>query len=245
MLEAHPSSCLDINSFMDDRTLDALLEFFAQFVTEHKRDRMAEVLAERTRHITVVVEDILKPHNASAVVRSCDCYGVQDFHVVENRYEYDVNPAVTRGASKWVDLVRYRKQDGLNNTEVCFNRLRSEGYTIYATTPHTNSTLLPDVDVTDKVALVFGNELEGVSDYALEHADRALAIPMYGFTESFNLSVSAAICLYDLTRKLRASSQSWQLTEREQKEITLRWYKKIVKHAETMQKDFLSGLPVA
>ena len=227
---------------MDDRTLDALLGFFSQFVTEHKRDRMAEVLAERTRHITVVVEDILKPHNASAVVRSCDCFGVQDFHVVENRYDYDINPAVTRGASKWVDLIRYRRQAGVNNTEICFNRLKQEGYTIYATTPHTNSTLLPDVDVTEKVALVFGNELEGVSDYALEHADRSLTIPMYGFTESFNLSVSAAICLYDLTRKLRASQEGWHLSERQKREITLRWYKKAIKHADTMQRDFLAGL---
>lgn len=227
---------------MDDRTLDALLEFFAQFVTEHKRDRMEEVLQERTRHITVVVEDILKPHNASAVVRSCDCYGVQDFHVVENRYDYDVNPAVTRGASKWVDLIRYRKQKGVNNTQICFQRLQEAGYTIYATTPHTDGTLLPDVDVSEKLALVFGNELEGVSDYALQQADRTLAIPMYGFTESFNLSVSAAICLYDLTRKLRASQVTWQLSDREKREITLRWYKRVVKHADTLQQEFLAGL---
>ena len=112
---------------MDDRTLDALLGFFSQFVTAHKRDRMREVLATRTKHITVVVEDILKPHNASAVVRSCDCFGVQDFHVVENRYDYDINPAVTRGASKWVDLIRYRRQEGVNNTEVCFKPIKTGG----------------------------------------------------------------------------------------------------------------------
>ena len=96
--------------------------------------------------------------------------------------------------------------------------------------------------MTDKVALVFGNELEGVSDYALEHADRSLSIPMVGFTESFNLSVSAAICLYDLTRKLRTSQVEWHLSERQQREITLRWYKKAIKHADTMQRDFLAGL---
>ncbi len=223
---------------MDDRTLEALIDYFAQFVTEHKRSRMEEVLAQRTRHIAVVVEDILKPHNASAVVRSCDCFGVQDFHVVENRYEYDVNPSVSRGASKWVDVIRYRQPE-VNNTETCFGWLKERGYTIYATTPHGDSMQLPEVGVGGKVALLFGNELEGASEYALQYADRRLAIPMYGFTESFNLSVSAAICLYDLTCKLRASGVDWRLSDREVKEIKLRWYKRLVKHAERLQEQFL------
>ena len=229
---------------LDDRHLAMAIKYFSQFVTDHKRTRMEQVLAGRTRHITVVLEDILKPHNASAVVRSCDCFGVQDLHVVENRYKYDVNPSVTRGASKWVDLIRYNKPE-FNNTQTCFERLREEGYRIYTTTPHTDSTELPDVVVDGKVALVFGNELEGASEFALGQADRTLAIPMHGFTESFNLSVSAAICLYDLTSKLHRSGVDWRLGDRQQQELRLKWYKRVVKHAETMQAEFFAQLEEA
>ena len=218
------------------------LAFLGGYVTEHKRRRMDEVLAQRTRRVTVVLEDIVKPHNASAVVRTCDCFGVQDLHIVENRYDYDVNPCVTRGASKWIDLLRYR-QEGRNNTEICYEHLRSQGYRIYATSPHADSTDLCSIDVTDKVALVFGNELEGVSDYAMAQADCTVAIPMYGFTESFNLSVSAAICLYELSQRLRDSTVEWQLSDAEKDELKLKWYRQIVSNADAMERLFHERQP--
>lgn len=208
-----------------DPSLDEKLAFFAPLVTESKRKLIDEVLESRTRHLSVGLEDIYQPQNASAVLRTCDCFGVQDVHVIEKRNEYTLNPDVALGSQKWTDLHRYRNEE--DATVACIEAVRSKGYRIVATTP-----VEPDHDpesfpLEEPACLFFGTELEGLSETVLEAADERLVIPMYGFTQSFNISVSAAILLYRLTERLRGSNISWQLSETEKKELRLKWYRKV------------------
>jgi tRNA (guanosine-2'-O-)-methyltransferase len=217
----------------------ALLNYLASFVSDHKRELFNKHVQCRTRHITVAVENVFQPQNASAVLRTCDCFGVQDVHVIENNNEYVVNPDVALGASKWLNLHRYSKEE--NNTVECINALKAKGYKVIATTPHTNDVTLDELPIDGKIALLFGTEKEGLSDLAMEHADGFMRIPMYGFTESFNISVSAAIILHHLTEKLRASDINWQLSEQEVLDIKMDWVRSVVKHADKYEAEFLEG----
>ncbi|MGD1844348.1 MAG: TrmH family RNA methyltransferase [Salibacteraceae bacterium] len=204
-----------------DQQQVALLAHLLSYVSENRRARFDAIIPHRTRHLTVVLENIYQPHNASAVIRTADCLGIQDVHVVENSNEYTLNPGVSLGASNWVDLHRYN--EGEDNTRTCLTELKNQGYRILATSPHKNSVAPEDLDLDTKTALVFGKEKEGLSDLAFDLADGYLAIPMYGFTESYNISVSAAICLYTLVQRLHRSEVHWELTPQEQTEIMLNW----------------------
>ena len=193
--------------------------------------------------MTVVLEDIFQPHNASAVVRSCDCFGVQDLHVIENKFEYEVNPKVVMGASKWIDIHKYGSElDVTNHTKSTLQSLKKQGYRIVATTPHTNDVSLDEFDVSTPFALVFGTEYEGISDIVKEEADEFLKIPMYGFTESFNISVSAALCMQHLAFKMRNEKVDFGLTKEEKEVLLLRWYKKIVTSSEQLELVYKAGL---
>jgi len=215
---------------------------FAQFISDHKKTFLEKVLEQRTRHLTVVLEDIYQSQNASAVVRTCECMGLQDIHVVESKSAYSVNKKVIKGANKWIDLVRYKAKDA-NNIEECFKNLKSKGYRILVTAPDVDGTSIDDISPDDQpMALVMGNELEGASKYALKHADTKVSIPMYGFTESLNISVSAAICLNTLVPKLRHSNVNWRLSEAEKEFIRLQWYRKIVWRSEIIEKEFLRSI---
>ncbi|MEQ8424621.1 MAG: RNA methyltransferase, partial [Cyclobacteriaceae bacterium] len=163
-----------------------------QYVTDHKKAFIEEVLSQRTRHATLVLEDIYQSQNASAVFRTAECLGIQDIHLIENVGNYTVNKRVLKGADKWLSIFKYNKE--INNTMACFKELKSRGYKILATSPAAALTL-EEIDVTSKIAIVLGNELHGLSDEARDQADFQVRIPMYGFTESLNLSVSAAICV--------------------------------------------------
>ena len=211
--------------------------FLGEYVSEHKRELIEQVLERRTRFLAVVLEDIYQPHNASAVVRSCDCYGVQDLFVIEGRNEYKVNPYVVRGSSKWVDIHKF--SENIDNSATCIDDLRARGYKLVGTSPGKGAISLPEFDLTQKTALFFGTEETGLKDETLSKMDEVIHIPMQGFTESFNISVSAAICLYDLTNKMHTSDLDWQLNEEEKEEIRLEWYKKVVRSSESLEKEFL------
>ena len=200
----------------------AYLEFLSQFISEERKVRFEEVLANRTRHITVVLEDIFQPHNASAVLRSCDLTGVQNVHIIENNFTYDINPDVVMGSNKWLDVRRYNELDF--NTPIVLEQLKAKGYQIVATCPHRDNFTPETLPLDQPVALVFGTEKTGITDYVMEHADRFVRIPMVGFTESFNISVSAALLVYTLTRRLHESTDiDWHLSAEEKDEIRLEW----------------------
>ena len=223
---------------MEPSTRLALTEHLRAFATEARWDKIEEVVKKRTRHITVVVEDIYQPHNASAVLRSCDGFGIQDVHIIENTNHFDASSQVTIGADQWLTLHRYKEKNA-NNTEACFRRLKENGYRVVATTPHENDTNLNDLPIDDKTALVFGTELDGISERAKDLADGFVKIPMAGFSESFNISVSAAVCLYNVTRRLRASDVNWRLSDQEMEELKYTWLKKSIKAGEQLEKAFL------
>lgn len=215
-----------------------LIEYLSGFISDNRRQKFEDVIKWRTRHITVILEDIYQPHNASAVLRSCDCFGIQDIHVIENRNKYNVNPDVALGSPKWLNLIKYNK--GENNTLTCINTLKEKGYRIVATTPHKDDCNIEDLKIDGKLALMFGTELEGISDLAREHADEFVKIPMFGFTESFNISVSAAICLHTLVGKLHASNINWHLNDEEKSEVLLKWLRSSINKADMIEREFYS-----
>jgi tRNA (guanosine-2'-O-)-methyltransferase len=216
-----------------------LFNHLAQFVSEHKKNFVDKVLDQRTRYVTIVMEDIYQSQNASAVVRTCECMGLQDIHIVENTAKYQLNIRVLKGANKWINLERYRAK-GVNNTEACFARLKSNGYKILLADPAETGKSIHDVDVHEsKLAIVFGNELRGASDYAVTHCDDTVRIPLYGFTESLNISVSAAICLNTILSKLRSTETNIYLKQDEKDAIRLDWYRKIVRRSDIVEREFL------
>jgi tRNA (guanosine-2'-O-)-methyltransferase len=225
---------------MDRQAKRQFLDFLYTFITQNKREHFERVVCERTKYITVVLEDIFQPHNASAVLRSCDVFGVQDVHIIENNNEYRVNPDVALGSSKWLNLLRYNKEEF--NTPACLEKLKSEGYRIVATTPHRDDVTIYDLPLEKgKVALLFGTEYEGLTKEAIELADEYVMIPMFGFTESLNISVSAAIFLFQLTNRLRLSGIPWKLSEDEQLSIKIQWAKNVVRNPELLEKQFLKN----
>jgi len=203
-----------------------LLAYLEGYLTENRKQRFLEVLSKRTNFLTVAIEDVYQLHNTSAVVRSCDSFGIQTVHVIEERYEKRLDKNISMGAQKWVDVRQYP------STEACIASLRQLGYRIVATTPHDASYTLNSFEPKEKTALFFGTEWNGLTNMAKQEADGFLHVPMVGFSESLNVSVSAAIVLQALTTRLRESKIPWQLTEDEKLDKRLDWTKKSIKNVE-------------
>jgi tRNA (guanosine-2'-O-)-methyltransferase len=217
----------------------ALMDHLGSFITDHKKQVVDSVLALRSDHLVAVIEDIYQSQNASAVIRTCDCVGMQSVYIVENHNEYIVNPDVALGASKWVDIYRFNENEG-SNTLSCFTHLRNNGYRLVGATIDKAANSIFDIDITPKTAIVFGNELRGLSREAVENVDECAHIPMFGFTESFNISVSAAISLYPLYQKIRADTNiDWRLSSDKIRETKLNWFRKIVSRSEVIESEFL------
>ena len=200
-----------------------LLDYLEGFITPERKARFLDILEERTNYITVAIEDVYQMHNTSAVVRSCDVFGVQQAHLIESKFGKRLDKDIAMGAQQWVDLYRYK------TTTDCIDTLRQKGYKIVATTPHGDNCSLTNFKLDGKSALFFGTERDGLSNEVLEKADSFLKIPMVGFTESLNISVSAAIILHTLTSQLRKENINWRLTEDEKLEKRLDWTKKSVR----------------
>jgi tRNA (guanosine-2'-O-)-methyltransferase len=216
---------------------EKLVRYLSQFVIDERFDLFMKVLENRTRYLTVVLEDIYQTQNASAVLRTCECFGLQDVHIIENQNPFKVNAGVTLGSTKWVNLHRYKSHQ--NNTPDALAALKSKGYRIVATIPDANAVSLDDFDLAKgKTALVFGSEKPGISSQVESLADEFLTIPMVGFTESLNISVSAATILYQLTNRLRKSDIEWQLTAEEKNEVLLNWMRRHIKRCELIEKRF-------
>lgn len=223
----------------DPASIPGLLEHLAQYVTPRKQARIDAVLPWRTRYISVVLEDIYQTQNASAVIRSCDLFGIQQLEVIESRNRFKVNKAVVQGASKWIDIRRH-KGAGPAPTMACMDGLTKRGYRLAALTPEKADCSLGDLPLDKPIALLFGGEEAGLSEAALGTADMRVAIPMVGFTRSFNLSVSVALVLQDVTRRLRTSSINWRLTNDEALELKLLWYQKSASNGSALARQYLA-----
>lgn len=211
-----------------------LLEYLETHLTENRRNRFNQVLKQRTKHFTVATEDVYQLHNTSAVIRSCDVFGIQEVNIVEEINSKRIDREIAMGAQKWVDLNRY------HTVKSCISDLKQKGYQIVATTPHAEGCDLIDFDISKKSCFFFGRETEGLSQQVLDEADCFLKIPMVGFTESLNISVSAAIILQHVTAQLRKSTITWQLTEQELIEKRFDWLKKTLKNYDTILDNYNS-----
>lgn len=229
-----------MSNFIDELEYKVqLCEFFRSIKLEKRNDLMDRVLADRTRYISVALENIYQPHNASAVLRSCDCFGIQDVHIIENSYEYELNPHVSLGASQWLNLKRYNSLE--NNTAECIESLKREGYRIVATSPDSKAVTIHDFDVSKgKFALLFGTEKFGLTPEACSMADELIRIPMYGFTESFNISVSVSLCLFHFTERIRTEKINWQLSREDQLDISLQWFRNTTTNSEAIERKFFN-----
>jgi len=223
---------------LDPHIEEAFIAQLTELLTPEKRERMERVIELRTSCIQVVLEDIFQPHNASAVMRSCECFGVQNLHVIENRNKYVLNREVTMGSSKWIQLHRYREEDGRNSSR-CINALREQGCRIVATSLDPSSIPLDKLPLDQKTALCFGTEEDGLSETILKEADMHVHIPMFGFTQSFNISVSAALCLYDLRKRLPDYMENWQLAGPEKRQAQLLWLRNSVRNFDIQERVFL------
>ena len=220
---------------------EALLRELYKIITPEKVEKFEQIAALRTRHLTVVVENLYQEHNASAVMRSCDCFGIQDLHVIEKGNTFNVNREIAMGAGKWVDNHHY--VDKLYPTKKCINTLKEKGYRIIATTPHTDDIEIQDLNVDQPMALLFGTEQSGLSETALDMSDEFVKIPMYGFTESFNISVSAALSMMTIRQKLEQTEElDWLLSKEDQTELKIKWCKNILKNPEIVEQDLLRRL---
>ncbi|MCP4181098.1 MAG: RNA methyltransferase [bacterium] len=211
------------------------IEFLTDFVTKERLFKIDKILAQRTEYLTVVLEDIYHSHNASAVIRTCECFGIQNMYTIENVRQHRVNKCVTQGAGKWVTLNRYTNAE--NNTENCIRHLKKRGYKIVATSLREGVSVTPDeLPVDNKLALCFGTEELGLSDTLHDMADYFIKIPMVGFTQSFNISVSAALILQILTGKLQNTEIDWHLGEKENLNIRLTWIKNSIRNVDAILK---------
>ncbi len=212
-----------------------IIQNLSKMVSEKRLETFVNVINNRTRYLCLVLEDLFQSHNASAVLRSCDCFGIQDVHVIENNFEFKENPDVSLGSSQWLTKFKYNSFE--NNSLEAIKYLKNQNYRIIATSPHANDVNLNDLNLENgKMALFFGAELPGLSQVVMENADEFVKIPMYGFTESFNISVSAAICLYDIVERLKKSQIKWQLTEEEKENLLAEWLKISVRDSENILK---------
>lgn len=223
---------LKSEEFKDYALTPGLIEYLKSFVNAGKLERINEVLSQRTNKFTVLLEEVFKLQNVGAIIRTCDCFGLQNLHFIESETKFKVSLKTTQGSAKWVDVNPY------DSTKVACETLKNKGYKLVATTPHTDMSI-DDLPVDEPLALMFGNEKEGLSDEAFEMADYKVKIPMYGFTESFNISVSAALCLNTLSTKVRKlAPESWTLDEDEKKIIEAAWVCKSLDRFDTIAKTF-------
>jgi|SRR5690554_249376 len=212
---------------------EAYLKYLEEFITENRKMRIEEVLKYRTKHFCIALEDVYQLHNTSAVMRSCEVFGIQDLHVIEERYGKKIDKEIAMGAEKWVDIHRH------GNHQSCIEHLRKNGYQIVATTPHIEANYLENFDIQKPAALFFGTEKTGLSEEVMQQADSFLKIPMVGFTESLNISVSAAIIIQNLTNRLRNSEINWELTSEEILNKKIDWTRNSIKDIEFITEQYL------
>ncbi len=214
----------------DKESLDALcsgrttewlygsIDYLRNFITGQRFDTICSTLDMRTRYMTVCLENTFHPQNASALVRTCEAFGIQDIYTIETLCAFTPNLHIVKGTDKWVDIRR------CGSTARALDTLHDKGYRIVATTPHRGDCTPEQFDVSaGPFALVFGTEHAGISDEVIRRADSFIRIPMCGFVESLNVSASASVLLYNLSSALRSSGAEWRLSDRERAELLFRW----------------------
>ena len=217
------------------KTNQEIYDYLQQFLTNERLSKIEHFSKESSDFVLPVMEDVYQFRNAAAIVRSVEACGFHHVVALEEENVFNPNLKVTKGAETWVQVEK------MPNNLDSLKEIRSRGYRILAVSPEKNATMLPDYEVKEPIALVFGTELEGVSDEILDFADETLAIPMFGFTKSFNVSVAAAICMYELKQKLMKSGIEYQLSDQKLLELKIRWAKNSIKSSEQILERFLGS----
>ena len=214
-------------------TSDEVIDLLGPRLTEHRRERIAEVIGERTYHVCTVLDGLYDRGNTSAVIRTAEALGYQSMHVVESQKHFKEANRVTQGTDKWLDIERYKEP------ESCIPVLRERGYRIVATELEA-STPIAEVDFSEPTALVFGNERDGVSEPMLAEADERCILPMVGFAQSYNISVGAAIALYHIyERRVAEVGKQGDLDDEQQRVLRALYYLRSVDHPEKLLRGLL------
>lgn len=212
---------------------DSYLQYLYDFLTPERLAKIDLILKERTDHFTVAIEDVYQMHNASAVMRSCEVFGWQKMHVIEQKFGKRIDSEIAMGAQKWVDVQRHE------NPKECIKKLRSEGFQIVATVPNREVIGLHELELNQPSAFFFGTERHGLSEEVLAEADVFITVPMYGFSESLNISVAASIVIQNLTERLRASNVPWNLSPERLLETKIKWCRNSIKQIESIEKAYI------
>jgi tRNA (guanosine-2'-O-)-methyltransferase len=203
-----------IARFGADRVCAAL----APLLTPERIARIDAVLAARLASVVTVVEDTYDPHNAAAAIRTTEALGLCELHVIEPGARFSAAGGVTRGAHRWIDLARWAR------AEDAIAALHARGFRVLATLPGAPHTI-EDVDVGRPIAVAFGNEHAGLSDAAVAACDGAIGVPMFGFTESFNLSVTVALAMSRIAARRRSAiGAPGDLPDERRRELRARWF---------------------
>jgi tRNA (guanosine-2'-O-)-methyltransferase len=199
----------------------AIINYLKEFVSEKRFELFKKIVKERTRYASVLIENVYQSHNASAILRTCEALGFQDVYVFERKNSFSPNEDIALGAEKWLNIYKYSEQK--HKFGEVIGLLKQNGYRIIATTLQ-NSTSLYDFPLEKgKCVFMFGTEISGLTDEAINVADEFIKIPIYGFTDSFNVSVSVGIIMNYVARELRIRNIDYKLSEAEQEEILIKW----------------------
>lgn len=166
---------------------DKVLELLSDFITEERKEKTDVVLSNRSSFFVPVLEGLYDRGNISAVMRSAEAFGFYNMHIVETSEDFKESQRVTQGADKWLNVTKWKK------TKSCIQSLKDSGYKVFTTHMSEKAVSFDDLDLSQKTAVIFGNEKEGVSQEALDLSDGNVLLPMAGFTQSFNISVAAAL----------------------------------------------------
>ncbi len=216
--------------------MNDLIASLKEYISEERFKKIEMISANRTNHVTIAVENLYQSHNMSAVLRTAECLGIQNVHIIENSFQYQINKEVSMGSDKWLTIHRYNGKP--DNTQACLQHLKQQGYKLVATMPSEKDTMIDDIDISMPTAFVFGTELLGLSQEAITMADEFVKIPMYGFTESYNISVSVALTMMNVCQRLRKSDINWRLSDNEIMALRLEWVKKSIKDVDGILKRY-------
>lgn len=225
-----------------EKRTNKLYQWLLQFISDAKKEKFEEKLNYRTRYFTAVLENVIDHHNTNGVIRSCEALGMQDAYIISNMEGFKAAKSVNKGSHKWMNIHKY-KQESTRNLQTCVSDLKEKGYSIIVTAPYKNDFTPETIDINKPLAICFGQESTGITQELMEQADGFLKIPMYGFTESFNISVAAGIVFYELNKRLRESKINWQLSEAEKNEIRWQWLEKCLDNQEYLLRRFKADFP--
>jgi tRNA (guanosine-2'-O-)-methyltransferase len=226
---------------MDKIIKEKLWEYLCSYLTENKKTKIEQISANRSNYLTIALEDINEPKDASAVIRTCECFGIQEINIIENQNRYKINPDVTMGSSKWTNINHFKKSEQ-NNSKICLQNLRVKGYKIVGMVNNEIGTPIEKIPLDKKYAFVFADEGKDLSEYVVDNSDFTARVSTYGFTGSFNLSAYVAVVIHNFTTRLNQSQIGWKLNNEEILDLKIKWVKKVLKSSELLEKKFLESL---